>query len=87
MSLVLRICTILIGLCVGVLATLIMPKRGPGSFISTIVLGIGGAVTMDVLGHGLGWYGEGETLGFLASLAGAVIVLMVYLVRTSRQVA
>ena len=87
MSLVLRICTILIGLSVGALATLIMPKRDPGSVISTMVLGIGGAITMDLLSHGLGWYGEGKALGFLAPFAGAVIVLMVYRVRTSRQVA
>ena len=87
MSLVLRICTILIGLSVGALANLIMPKRDPGSVISTIVLGIGGAVTMDVLGHGLGWYGEGEALVFLASFTGAVIVLMLYWMGASRRTA
>jgi len=87
MSLVLRICTILIGLSVGALATLIMPKRDLSSVISKIVLGIGGAITMDLLGHGLGWYREGGPLSFLASFAGAVILLMLYRVRASRQVA
>jgi len=87
MSLTLRICTILIGLGVGALATLIMPKRYPGSVISTMVLGIGGAFTMGILGPRLGWYGEGEALGFLASFTGAVIVLMLYWMGASRRTA
>ena len=87
MSFISLIWTILIGLIVGALAKLIMPKRDPGGVIYTMVLGIGGAFFVGILGPKLGWYGEGEALGFLAPFAGAVIVLMVYRVRTSRQVA
>ena len=87
MSFISLIWTILIGLTVGALAKLIMPKRDPGGVIYTMVLGIGGAFFVGILGHRLGWYGEGEALGFLASFAGAVIVLMLYRLRASQQTA
>jgi len=79
--------TILMGLIVGALAKLIMPKRDPGGVIYAMVLGIGGAFAMGILGPRLGWYGEGEALSFLASFGGAVIVLMLYRLRASRQTA
>ena len=79
--------TILIGLTLGALARFIMPKRELGGVIYTMVLGIGGAFWVGILGFSLGWYREGAALGFLASLAGAVIVLLLYRVRTSRQTA
>jgi uncharacterized membrane protein YeaQ/YmgE (transglycosylase-associated protein family) len=79
--------TILIGLTLGALARLIMPKGELGGVIYTVVLGIGGAFFVGILGFSLGWYREGTALGFLASLAGAVIVLMLYRVLASRQTA
>jgi uncharacterized membrane protein YeaQ/YmgE (transglycosylase-associated protein family) len=79
--------TILIGLTLGALARLIMPKGELGGVIYTMVLGIGGAFFVGILGFSLGWYREGTALGFLASLAGAVTVLMLYRVLASRQTA
>jgi uncharacterized membrane protein YeaQ/YmgE (transglycosylase-associated protein family) len=79
--------TILIGLTLGALARLVMPKGELGGVVYTMVLGFGGAFSMGILGFSLGWYREGSALGFLASLAGAVIVLWLYRVRASRQIA
>ena len=81
------ILTILIGLTLGALARLIMPKGELGGVIYTMVLGIGGAFFVGILGFSLGWYREGTALGFLASLAGAVTVLLLYRVLASRQTA
>ncbi|HEY2934129.1 MAG TPA: GlsB/YeaQ/YmgE family stress response membrane protein [Acidobacteriota bacterium] len=69
---------IIIGLIVGALAKLIMPGRDPGGIIVTILLGIGGALLAGFLGRSMGWYAEGQAAGFLASLVGAILLLMLY---------
>lgn len=70
--------TLLIGLIVGAIAKLIMPGKDPGGFIVTILLGIAGAFLAGFLGHALGWYGEGDPAGFIASVIGAIILLALY---------
>ena len=72
--------TIVIGFIVGVIAKLIMPgnKTEPQGFILTVILGIVGAFVATYLGQAVGWYGPGESAGFLGGIVGAVIVLFVY---------
>ena len=69
---------ILFGLIVGVVAKLLMPGRDPGGLIVTILLGIGGALVGGFLGRVLGWYGEGDPVGFLMAVMGAILVLFAY---------
>ena len=69
---------ILFGLIVGVVAKVLMPGRDPGGMIVTILLGIGGALVGGFLGRVLGWYGEGEPVGFIMAVIGAVVVLFAY---------
>ncbi len=69
---------ILIGLIVGIIAKLLMPGRDPGGFIITTIIGIVGAVIAKFIGQGLGWYREGEPVGFIASVLGAMLLLYVY---------
>jgi len=69
---------ILFGLVIGAIAKLLMPGRDPGGFIVTILLGIAGALLGGFLGRALGWYREGEPAGFLMSLVGAVVLLVIY---------
>jgi uncharacterized membrane protein YeaQ/YmgE (transglycosylase-associated protein family) len=69
---------IVFGLIVGVIAKLLMPGRDPGGFIITMLLGIAGAVTGGMIGRTLGWYGPNEGAGFLMSLLGAVLLLVLY---------
>lgn len=76
---------ILIGLVVGALAKLIMPGKDPGGVIVTILLGISGALLAGLLGRALGWYEPGESAGFLASLAGALLILFVYRLAAGRR--
>jgi uncharacterized membrane protein YeaQ/YmgE (transglycosylase-associated protein family) len=70
--------TIIIGLVVGAVAKLIMPGKDPGGFIITILLGIAGAFVASFLGRTMGWYGEGEAAGFIASVVGAILLLLIY---------
>ena len=68
---------IIFGLIVGVVAKLFMPGRDPGGGSMTI-LGIGGALVGGFLGHGLGWYGEGDSVGFFTAVIGAMAMLFAY---------
>ncbi len=68
---------ILFGLIVGVLATLFMPGPDPGGMIMTILLGIAGALLGGLIGRVLGWYGEGDPVGFIMALVGAILILVV----------
>jgi uncharacterized membrane protein YeaQ/YmgE (transglycosylase-associated protein family) len=75
---------ILFGLVVGVIAKLLMPGRDPGGFIVTILLGIVGAVLGGFIGRSLGFYGPQEGAGWLVSILGAIVVLMLYRVVARR---
>jgi uncharacterized membrane protein YeaQ/YmgE (transglycosylase-associated protein family) len=72
------ISTIFIGLIVGIVAKLLMPGRDPGGLIVTILLGIAGSFVAGYLGRAMGWYQEGQPVGFLASVLGAIILLALY---------
>src|SRR2546427_11751425 len=76
--------TILIGLLVGIDAKLLMPGRDPGGFIITSLLGIAGAFVAKYIGQALGWYAEGQSAGFLASVVGAVLLLILYRITFGR---
>ena len=75
---------ILFGLIVGVIAKLIMPGRDPGGIIVTMLLGIVGAVLGGFLGRSLGFYGPQQAAGWLMSIVGAIVVLMLYRVLAGR---
>ena len=69
---------ILFGLVVGVIAKLLMPGRDPGGFIITILLGIAGALLGGFIGRAMGFYGPGDSAGWLMSIAGAIVLLVLY---------
>jgi uncharacterized membrane protein YeaQ/YmgE (transglycosylase-associated protein family) len=69
---------LLIGLIVGVIAKFLMPGNDPGGFIITMILGVAGALIAGFAGRSLGWYSEGEPAGFIASVVGAMILLLIY---------
>lgn len=68
---------ILVGFVVGVLARLIKPGKQDIGIILTVVLGIVGALFAGWIGRMLGWYDQGEKVGFIASLIGAVVILFI----------
>lgn len=69
---------ILFGLLVGVVAKFLMPGRDPGGFVITAVLGIVGGVVGGFLGRTMGWYRDGDPVGFIMAVLGSIIVLMLY---------
>lgn len=69
---------IFVGLFVGILAKLYMPGRDPGGVIVTILIGIAGSIIVGFLGRAISWYGEGEPTGFIASILGAIVLLILY---------
>jgi uncharacterized membrane protein YeaQ/YmgE (transglycosylase-associated protein family) len=70
--------TLLIGLVIGAVAKLLMPGRDPGGCIITILLGIAGSFVASYLGQAMGWYAPGEPAGFIFSVIGAMILLLIY---------
>ncbi|MEO6034134.1 MAG: GlsB/YeaQ/YmgE family stress response membrane protein [Verrucomicrobiota bacterium] len=70
--------TLVIGLLVGIVAKFLMPGRDPGGFIITTLLGIAGAFIAHFVGMRMGWYGQGDAAGFIASVVGAIILLAIY---------
>jgi uncharacterized membrane protein YeaQ/YmgE (transglycosylase-associated protein family) len=70
--------TLLIGLVVGAIAKFIMPGKDPGGIIVTMLIGIAGALIAGFLGRALGWYTAGEPAGFIASIVGAILLLVLY---------
>lgn len=70
--------SIIIGGIAGALAKLFMPGRDGGGIIMTIILGIAGSLLFTYLGRLVGWYGEGDSAGFIASILGAMVLLGIY---------
>jgi uncharacterized membrane protein YeaQ/YmgE (transglycosylase-associated protein family) len=68
----------LIGLVVGFIARALHPGKDSIGFIMTAVLGIAGSFAATFLGQAMGWYKEGQEAGFIMSVIGAVVLLVIY---------
>jgi uncharacterized membrane protein YeaQ/YmgE (transglycosylase-associated protein family) len=68
----------LIGLLVGAVAKFVMPGKDPGGILITMLLGIVGSFVATYLGQMIGWYRQGDAAGFVMSVAGAVLLLVIY---------
>ena len=68
----------IIGLLAGALAKLFMPGKDSGGIIMTMLLGLAGSLLFTYAGRLIGWYNEGESSGFIASVIGAFILLGIY---------
>ncbi len=78
--------TIIIGFVAGMVAKFITPGRNePSGFILTTALGIVGAFVATWLGQQLGWYQPGQGAGFIGAVVGAIIVLVIWGMISSRR--
>ena len=68
----------LIGLVIGFIARALHPGKDNIGFIMTAVLGIAGSFAATFLGQALGLYKQGENAGFILSVIGAIILLVIY---------
>jgi len=78
------IMTFIIGLVVGIIAKFLTPGRDPGGFIITAIIGIVGSFLATWIGQALGWYHAGESAGWIGSIIGAIILLLIYRMFTKR---
>jgi uncharacterized membrane protein YeaQ/YmgE (transglycosylase-associated protein family) len=67
----------LVGLVVGFIARLLTPGKHPHGVIVTMVVGIAGSVIATIGGRAAGFYHSGQRAGFVASVIGAVVLLLI----------
>lgn len=70
--------TALVGLIVGFIARAIKPGDDKLGWIMTAVLGVAGSFAATYAGQAMGWYQVGESAGWIASVIGAVVLLVIY---------
>jgi uncharacterized membrane protein YeaQ/YmgE (transglycosylase-associated protein family) len=70
--------TILVGFIVGVLAKFLHPGKDNMGLIMTTVLGVAGSLLAGYVGQLIGWYQAGQGAGFIGSLVGAIVILVIY---------
>ena len=70
--------TIVVGFLAGVVAKLVHPGRENMGFIMTTLLGIVGSVVAGYVGQAIGIYQAGQGAGFIGSVVGALVLLIVY---------
>ena len=70
--------TLLIGLIVGFIARAVMPGEQKLGWIMTAVLGVAGSFLASFGGKAFGMYADGSPAGWIASVVGAVVLLIIY---------
>lgn len=70
--------TIIVGLVVGLIARAIKPGDDSMGLIWTVVLGILGSLLAGWFGQWVGWYAPNEPAGWVASVVGAIVLLVIY---------
>jgi uncharacterized membrane protein YeaQ/YmgE (transglycosylase-associated protein family) len=69
---------LIFGLVVGALARFIVPGKESGGWLVSLLLGVAGSFTGAFLGEAMGFYREGGPAGFIMSLLGAILLVIVY---------
>lgn len=69
---------LLIGLVVGFIARAIKPGDDKLGWIMTALLGVAGSFLASYLGMAMGWYQQGDAAGWIASVMGAVVLLVLF---------
>lgn len=75
--------TVVIGLVIGLVARFVLPGRDPMGLLMTAVLGIAGSFVGTFVGRML-FGGNRYSAGFIMSVAGAVLLLWLYRMISSR---
>lgn len=70
--------TLFIGLIAGFIARALKPGDDGMGWIMTALLGVAGSFVASYLGAALGLYQSGQPAGFVASVIGAILLLVIY---------
>jgi uncharacterized membrane protein YeaQ/YmgE (transglycosylase-associated protein family) len=77
--------TLIVGLVVGLIARALKPGDDNMGWIMTIVLGIAGSLIAGYVGRAMGWYQPGQPVGWIASVIGAIVLLVLWGIFTKRR--
>jgi uncharacterized membrane protein YeaQ/YmgE (transglycosylase-associated protein family) len=67
----------LVGFVVGLVARAVLPGTQSLGLILTAVLGIAGSFAAGFIGQAVGFYQAGESVGIIASVIGAILLLFI----------
>ena len=70
--------TILIGVAVGAMVELLLPGHHASELVLAMLLGIAGALLARFAGGWFGWFETDQAAAFVASTAGAILMLFFY---------
>jgi len=70
--------TLLIGLVVGFIARAVKPGDDKLGWIMTSLLGVAGSFLASYVGTAMGWYQQGDAAGWIASVVGAIVLLILF---------
>jgi len=70
--------TIVVGFIVGLIARAVKPGNDSLGWIMTTVLGVAGSLLASYAGTAMGWYAAGTPAGWIASIIGAIVLLVIY---------
>ncbi|SDN98167.1 Uncharacterized membrane protein YeaQ/YmgE, transglycosylase-associated protein family [Rhodoferax sp. OV413] len=70
--------TLIVGLVVGLIARAVKPGDDKLGLIMTSILGIAGSFIAGFVGEKMGWYAPGAPAGWIASVVGAIVLLVIY---------
>lgn len=70
--------TLFIGLVVGLIARAVKPGNDKLGWIMTALLGVAGSFLASYVGLAMGWYQQGDAAGWIASVVGAIVLLVLY---------
>jgi uncharacterized membrane protein YeaQ/YmgE (transglycosylase-associated protein family) len=70
--------TLIVGLVVGLIARAIKPGDDKLGIVMTSLLGVAGSFLASYVGVAMGWYRQGEAAGWIASVVGSIVLLVIY---------
>lgn len=78
------ITTAFVGLIVGLIARIVLPGRDPMGLLMTMIIGIAGSFLGKFLGMNILHLSRSASSGWIMSIIGAVILLLLYRLVASR---
>lgn len=66
------------GLIVGVAAKVLLPGKDPGGIVITALIGMAGSMIGTWIGRTFFGYRPGQSAGWIMSIIGAIILLLLY---------
>lgn len=78
------ISTAIVGLIVGLIARFVLPGRDPMGLLMTMIIGIAGSFLGKFLGVNILHLSRSASSGWIMSIIGAVILLLIYRLLASR---